>query len=84
LLAKAVCQSCMYQLIHRLREQARSHIWTVIIQVDRGEVIAGGPTSPLPQWKVFVPKKQKGDPKVAFFNSTPIRTRDQRYPGSSR
>jgi hypothetical protein len=27
LLAKAVCQSKIFQLNHRIREQARSHIW---------------------------------------------------------
>jgi len=43
LLAKAVCQSCMYQLIHRLREQARSHSLTAFFQVDRGVCIAGKP-----------------------------------------
>jgi len=40
LLANAVCQSCMYQLTHRIREQARSHIWTVVFQGYRGEAIA--------------------------------------------
>ena len=29
LLAKAVCQSTLSSLIHSLREQARSHIWTL-------------------------------------------------------
>jgi len=60
LLANAVCQSCMYQLIHRFREQARSHIWTVFFQVDRGEAIAAmrRPDKPAPTETQFRQKRQ--------------------------
>jgi len=43
LLAKAVYQLIHAWLTHRLREQARSHIWNVFFQVDRGACIAGKP-----------------------------------------
>jgi len=43
LLAKAVYQLIHAWLTRRLREQARSHIWTAFFQLDRGETIAGKP-----------------------------------------
>jgi len=43
LLAKAVCQPMKLSLMYRLREQARSHIWTVVFLVYRGACIAAMP-----------------------------------------
>ena len=43
MLANAVGQSCIYQLTHRIREQARSHSLIQFIQVGSGEAIAGKP-----------------------------------------